>query len=171
MTALTAYFGITDLVDIKPWDQVLVSTAASAVGSVAAQIARLRGARVVGIAGGQEKVDFCTGELGLDACVDYKNGELEPQLRETMPGGIDVYFDNVGVPTLDIVLNQMNELGNIIVCGAINQFQNMDQVQGPSEYLRIPERKLSMRGLTYFHYADPFPEGVKHSGNGLARAG
>lgn len=160
MTGLTAYFGITDLVQVQPGKQVLVSTAAGAVGSVVAQIAKLLGGRVVGIAGGPAKVDFCTRELGLDACVDYKSGALEEQLKSALPDGIDIYFDNVGVPTLDIVLNQMNEFGDIIVCGAINQFQNMDAVQGPSEYLRIPERKLSMLGFTYFHYQDRFPEGV-----------
>lgn len=161
MTGLTAYFGITDLVDVQPGAQVLVSTAAGAVGSIVAQIARMKGARVVGIAGGPKKGRFCVETLGMDACVDYKNGELQPQLQAAMPDGVDIYFDNVGVPTLDIVLNQMNELGSIIVCGAINQFQNMDKVQGPSEYLRIPERKLSMLGFTYFHYADRFPEGVR----------
>lgn len=161
MTGLTAYFGITDLVQVKPGMQVLVSTAAGAVGSVVAQIASLKGARVVGIAGGSGKVSFCVDELGLEACIDYKTGELESQLQAVMPEGVDIYFDNVGVPTLDIVLNQMNEGGSIVVCGAINQFQNMDQVQGPSEYLRIPERKLSMLGFTYFHYADRFPEGVR----------
>jgi NADPH-dependent curcumin reductase CurA len=161
MTGLTAYFGITDLVQVKPGMQVLVSTAAGAVGSVVAQIAKLQGARVVGIAGGPLKVGFCVDELGLDACVDYKNGDPESQLQAVVPGGVDIYFDNVGVPTLDIVLNLMNEGGTIIVCGAINQFQNMDRVQGPNEYLRIPERKLSMLGFTYFHYAERFPEGVK----------
>jgi NADPH-dependent curcumin reductase CurA len=161
MTGLTAYFGITDLVEVKPGMQVLVSTAAGAVGSIAAQIAKLKGARVVGIAGGPRKVRFCVEELGMDACIDYKNGELEPQLRAAMPGGVDIYFDNVGVPMLDIVLNQMNEFGSIIVCGAINQFQHMDEVQGPREYLRIPERKLSMLGFTYFHYAEQFPQGVR----------
>ena len=160
MTGLTAYFGITDLVEVRPGLEVLVSTAAGAVGSVVAQIAKLRGARVVGIAGGPDKCRFCIDQLGMDDCVDYKAGELEAQLHKAMPGGVDIYFDNVGVPTLDIVLNQMNEFGSIIVCGAINQFQNMDEVRGPTEYLRIPERKLSMLGFTYFHYAERFPEGV-----------
>jgi NADPH-dependent curcumin reductase CurA len=160
MTGLTAYFGITDVVQVKPGDQVLVSTAAGAVGSVVAQIARMNGARVVGIAGGPEKIAFCTDELGLDACVDYKNGDLEQQLRQKMPEGIDIYFDNVGVPTLDIALKQMNDFGHVVVCGAINQFQNMDDVQGPADYLRIPERGLSLKGFTYFHYVERFPEGV-----------
>ena len=160
MTGLTAYFGITDLVDVQPGQEVLVSTAAGAVGSIAAQIAKLKGARVTGIAGGPGKVAFCIQELGMDACIDYKQGELAPQLAQAMPDGVDIYFDNVGVPTLDTVLNHMNEFGSIIVCGAINQFQNMDRVQEPSEYLRIPERKLSMLGFTYFHYADRFAEGV-----------
>lgn len=161
MTGLTAYFGITDLVEVQPGAQVLVSTAAGAVGSVVAQIASLRGARVVGIAGGPQKNRFCIDELGMDACIDYKNGELAAQLEAAMPKGVDIYFDNVGMPTLDIVLNHMNEFGSIIVCGAINQYQNMDKVEGPAEYLRIPERKLSMLGFTCFHYAERFPEGVR----------
>jgi NADPH-dependent curcumin reductase CurA len=161
MTGLTAYFGVTDLVDIKPGDQVLISTSAGAVGSIAAQIAKLKGAYVVGIAGGPEKVDFCVNEIGLDGCIDYKNHDFETRLAELMPDGVDIYFDNVGVPILDYVLKQINEEATIIICGAINQFQNMSDVSGPSQYLRIPERKASLLGFTYFHYSDRFHEGVK----------
>lgn len=160
MTGLTAYFGMCDVATIKPGDQVLISTAAGAVGSIAAQIAKIKGAYVVGIAGGPEKVRFCVDELGLDACIDYKNDDFESELAKLMPKGIDVYFDNVGVPMLDFVLKKINEEAQIIICGAINQFQDMDKVTGPSQYLRIPERKASMKGFTYFHYANRFDEGV-----------
>lgn len=159
-TGLTAYFGMTDLVTVNPGDQVLISTAAGSVGSVAAQLAKMRGARVAGIAGGQKKGQFCVEELGMDACVDYKAADFEQRLARAMPDGVDVYFDNVGVPILDAALRLMNECGKVIICGAINQYQNMGQVKGPSEYLKIPERKLSMLGFTCFHYAERYPEGV-----------
>jgi len=160
MTGLTAYFGITAEVEVKPGQQVLVSTAAGAVGSVVAQIAKLRGATVVGVAGGADKVAFCVNELGLDGCIDYKRGDFDQQLAALMPNGVDIYFDNVGVPMLNSVLNHINERSTIIVCGAINQFQQMDAVVGPSQYLRLPERHSTLKGFTYFHYVDRFEQGV-----------
>jgi NADPH-dependent curcumin reductase CurA len=160
MPGLTGYFGMTDLVQPRPGQQVLVSTAAGAVGSVVAQLAKRAGARVVGIAGGTDKNRFCLDELGLDACVDYKAANYEQNLAAALPDGVDIYFDNVGVPTLDMALRLMNECGTVIACGAINQFQHMDRVEGPTEYLKIPERKLSFLGFTCFHYLERFHEGV-----------
>ncbi|WP_240554952.1 MDR family NADP-dependent oxidoreductase [Oceanicoccus sagamiensis] len=160
MTGLTAYVGITKELDITPGQQVLISSSAGAVGSAAAQIAKIKGAYVVGIAGGTEKVDFCINELGLDDCIDYKAGDLDAQLSATMPKGIDIYFDNVGVPILDHVLDHINERSVTLLCGAINQFQNMDEIIGPSLYLRLAERISIMKGFTYYHYLDSFDEAV-----------
>ncbi len=160
MTGLTAYVGITKEVDIKPGQQVLVSTSAGAVGSAVAQIAKIKGAYVVGIAGGKAKVDFCINELGLDDCIDYKAGDVNQQISQCLPNGVDIYFDNVGVPILDNVLDHINERSTILLCGAINQFQQMDQITGPSLYLRLAERLSVMRGFTYYHYLDCFDEAV-----------
>lgn len=160
MTGLTAYVGITKEVDIKPGQQVLVSSAAGAVGSTVAQIAKIKGAYVVGIAGGNEKANFCIDELGLDDCIDYKAGEIDSQLSAKMPNGVDVYFDNVGVPILDHVLDHINERSVTLICGAINQFQTMDNVTGPNLYLRLAERISVMKGFTYYHYLDCFAEAV-----------
>ena len=165
MTGLTAYAGITKEVDVQPGQQVLVSTSAGAVGSAVAQIAKIKGAYVVGIAGGQEKVDFCINELGLDACIDYKAGNIDQQLTEAMPNGVDIYFDNVGVPILDNVLDHINERSVTLICGAINQFQHMDLVAGPSLYLRLAERLSVMKGFTYYHYLDYFDESTEQLKN------
>jgi NADPH-dependent curcumin reductase CurA len=158
MTGLTAWAGITREVDVQPGQQVLVSSSAGAVGSAVAQIAKLKGARVVGIAGGPEKIDFCINTLGLDGCIDYKAEDLDAQLSEVMPNGVDIYFDCVGVPILDTVLNHINERSTILICGAINQFQQMDAVVGPSAYLRLPERHSTLKGFTYYHYFEEYEQ-------------
>jgi NADPH-dependent curcumin reductase CurA len=160
MTGLTAYVGITKEVSVSQGQQVLISTASGAVGSIAAQIAKLQGARVVGIAGGPKKVAMCIDEMGLDACIDYKSGDVSEQISQTMPNGVDIYFDNVGIPILDYVLDHINQDSTTLICGAINQFQHMEQIIGPSLYLRLAERRSVMRGFTYFHYLDCFDEAV-----------
>jgi NADPH-dependent curcumin reductase CurA len=158
MTGMTSYFGITAAVDVQPGQHVLVSTAAGAVGSLVAQIAKLKGAHVVGIAGGAKKCKFVVEELGCDACIDYKSGDLGAQLTEKMPNGIDIYYDNVGVPILDIALLHINECATIVLCGAMTQIHNLNQVVGPSEYLKIAERNANIRGFTSYYYRDRFPE-------------
>ena len=160
MTGMTSYFGITAAVDVQPGQQVLVSTAAGAVGSVVAQIAKLKGAHVVGIAGGPQKCKFVVETLGCDACIDYKSDDICAQLTEKMPDGIDIYYDNVGVPILDAALRHINECATIVVCGAITQIHNLNQVAGPSEYLKIAERNANLKGFTSYYYQDRFPEAV-----------
>ena len=153
-TGVTAYFGIFDVGAVKAGDTVAVSGAAGAVGSMAAQLARLAGAsRVIGIAGGPEKVAFLTSELGLDAAIDYKNEDVAARLGELAPDGIDVFYDNVGGDILDAVLMHIVEGSRVVICGAISQYQNMDEVRGPRHYLKLAERHARMEGfaVTHFH--------------------
>jgi NADPH-dependent curcumin reductase CurA len=155
-TGLTAYAGMLNLGDPKEGETVVVSGAAGAVGSVACQLAKIRGARVIGIAGGPHKCEYLK-EIGCDDAVDYKNGDVNAQLRELAPGGVNVFFDNVGGDILDAVLDNITTGARVVICGAISQYANMADVTGPSLYLRLAERNSSMHGFTVFHYQDQYP--------------
>lgn len=157
-TGLTAYAGMMCVGKVQPEETVVVSAAAGAVGSMACQIARIAGARVIGIAGGEEKCDFLRSDIGCHDAVDYKSGNLADKLREACPDGIDVFFDNVGGEVLDAALDNIAKCARVVICGAISQYNDMTQVAGPSLYLRIPERNASMLGFTVDHYADQFPD-------------
>lgn len=157
-TGVTAWVGMKLIGQPDPGDTVVVTAAAGAVGSVAAQVARIAGANVIGIAGGPHKAEFLTDELGLAAAIDYKNEDVAGRLRELAPNGVDVFFDNVGNPILDIVLDQIAERATIVICGAVAQYDHMDDVHGPSKYLRIAERCASLHGFTVMHYVERWPE-------------
>jgi NADPH-dependent curcumin reductase CurA len=159
-TGLTAYFGIREVGRVQPGDTVVVSAAAGAVGSLAGQIARLDGGRVIGIAGGPDKCRLLTNELGFDGAIDYKGDDVDARLRELAPDGIDVYFDNVGGEMLDIVLDQIREQARIVICGAISQYHgDMSKgVRGPSLYLRLAERHSRMEGYAVNHFTAQFGE-------------
>jgi len=169
-TGLTAYFGIREVGQVKPGETVVVSAAAGAVGSLAGQIARLDGARVIGIAGGPEKCAHLTEKLGFDAAVDYKGQDVDARLRELAPDGIDVYFDNVGGEILDIVLDQIKEQARVVICGAISQYHgDMSKgVRGPSLYLRLAERHARMEGYAVTHFATQFGEAESQLAKWLA---
>jgi NADPH-dependent curcumin reductase len=157
-TGLTAYFGVVDVGGVGPSDTVVVSGAAGAVGSMAVQLARLAGAaRVIGIAGGSVKGAYVVDELGADAAIDYRGDDVAARLRELAPGGIDVFFDNVGGEVLDIVLDQIAERGRIVVCGAVSQYEHMDDVRGPRNYLKLAERHARMEGFAVTYFASDFP--------------
>jgi len=156
MTGMTAYFGLLDVGAPKAGETVVVSGAAGAVGATVGQIAKIKGCRVVGIAGGPEKCAFVTGELGFDAAVDYKSGELRKALKEACPGGIDVYFDNVGGEILDTCLALINLRARIVICGAISQYNNTTPVKGPANYLSLLVNRARMEGMVVFDYADRF---------------
>ena len=115
------------------------------------------GARVIGIAGGEEKCDYLRSEIGCDDAVDYKSGDLSLKLKASCTDGIDVFFDNVGGDVLDAALDNIAKCARVVICGAISQYNDMTSVTGPSLYLRIPERNASMLGFTVDHYADQFP--------------
>jgi len=160
-TGLTAYFGIREVGQVKSGDTVVVSAAAGAVGCLAGQIAKIDGAeRVIGIAGGAEKCAYLTKELGFDAAVDYKGEDVDERLRELAPEGIDVYFDNVGGPMLDVVLDQIREQARVVICGAISQYHgDMSKgVRGPNLYLRLAERHARMEGFAVTHFGARFGE-------------
>ena len=160
MPGLTAYFGLLDVCEPKEGETVVVSGAAGAVGSVASQIAKIIGCRVVGIAGGAEKCCYLIEELGLDAAIDYKGEDVRQGLRERCPGGIDVYFDNVGGDILDIVMGQLASRARISICGAISQYNNMGAVQGPKNYLALLVNQARMEGFVVSDYAQRFGEGI-----------
>ena len=133
MTGLTAYFGLLDVAKLSEGDTVVVSGAAGAVGNAAGQIAKIKGARVIGIAGGADKCRWLVEELGFDAAIDYKAEDVRRALREAAPEGVDVYFDNVGGDILDAVLTRLARGARIVICGAVSQYNATDGVQGPSE--------------------------------------
>ena len=153
MPGLTAYFGLLDTGQPKEGETVVVSGAAGAVGSVVGQIAKLKGCRVVGIAGDQQKVDYCVNELGFDACVNYKSGDLSGALRAACPKGIDVYFDNVGGDILDVALAQLRFKARVVICGAISQYNNTTPVHGPANYLSLLVNRARMEGIVVFDNA------------------
>ena len=153
MPGLTAYFGLLNTGQPQAGETVVVSGAAGAVGSVVGQIAKLKGCRVVGLAGDQEKVDYCVKELGFDACVNYKTENVRAALRAACPQGIDVYFDNVGGQILDFALEQIRLRARIVICGAISQYNNTTPVQGPSNYLSLLVNRARMEGIVVFDNA------------------
>lgn len=158
-TGLTAYFGILEVGRVAAGETVVVSAAAGAVGSLAGQIARRRGAtNVIGIAGGAEKSRFLVDELGFTAAIDYKNENVAERLDALAPNGIDVFFDNVGGSILDDVLMRIKEGSRIVICGAISQYENMESVHGPRNYLKLAERHATMAGYAVFHFADRYAE-------------
>jgi NADPH-dependent curcumin reductase CurA len=159
LTGLTAYFALLDVGRIREGDTVVVSGAAGAVGSVAGQIAKLKGCRVIGIAGGQDKCRALLEEFGFDAAIDYKSENLRTALREHAPGGVDVYFDNVGGDVLDAVLTRLARGARIIICGAVSQY-NAEQVRGPANYLSLLVARASMTGMVVFDYQDRYPQAM-----------
>ena len=162
-TGLTAYFGIVDVGQVKKGDTVVVSGAAGAVGSVAGQIARLSGAsKVIGIAGGAHKSKFLVDDLKFDAAIDYKNENVAARLDELAPDGINVFYDNVGGDILDAVLMRIIEGSRIVICGGISQYENMDDVRGPKNYMKLAERHATMEGFAVFHFAEHYARAEKH---------
>lgn len=149
---LTAYFGVTDIGKLQAGETLVVSAAAGAVGSLAGQIGKLLGARVVGIAGGAEKCRWLTEELGFDAAIDYKAGGLFKNLRAACPSGIDVYFDNVGGATLEAALSLINLRGRIAVCGLISQYNNTAPAPGPANLGMLIVRRARMEGFLVLDY-------------------
>ncbi|MCX3290377.1 NADP-dependent oxidoreductase [Streptomyces sp. NEAU-H22] len=162
---LTAYFGITDGLQVKPGDTVVVSAATGATGSLAVQIAKALGAkRVIGTAGGEEKCRWVIEKTGCDVAIDYKTDNLDARLRELCPDGVDAYFDNVGGDMLDTMLLHMNPLGRVLICGAMSSGYCDVKLQGPSNYMRICTYQLTVRGILLFFYRDRLAEGAAQLG-------
>lgn len=168
---ITAWVGLIRVAQVVAGDVVVVSGAAGAVGSVVVQLAKARGARVIGIAGGPAKCSYLVETLGADVAIDYKNGDLARQLAAAAPDGVDVFFDNVGGEILDIVLDHLAPSGGrIAICGAISQYQNLDDVRGPKLYLRLAERNAMMKGFVVSFYEADYPAAVAEISD-LMRAG
>jgi NADPH-dependent curcumin reductase CurA len=168
MPGFTAYFGLLDVGKPEPGQTVVVSGAAGAVGTVVGQIAKIKGCRAVGIAGGVDKCRYLTAELGFDVAIDYKNTDVKAALREACPQGIDVYFDNVGGEILDIALTRLARHARIVICGAISQYNNATAVKGPANYLSLLVNRASMTGMVVFDYAKRYPEAVREMAGWMA---
>ena len=159
-TGITAWIGMRCVAKPRPGDTFVVSAAAGAVGSIAGQIAKRDGARVIGIAGGERKTRFLTETLGFDAAIDYKNEDVNARLRELAPQGVNVFFDNVGGPILDAVLDNIAMHGKVVICGAVSQYDQMENVTGPAMYLRLAERQATMEGFAFFHFPESMAPGA-----------
>lgn len=160
MPGMTAYFGLMDIGQPQPGETLVVSGAAGAVGQTVGQLAKIKGCRVVGIAGGKAKCDWVVEELKFDACIDYKAGAVKDGLKEYCPKGVDIYFDNVGGEILDTVLTHLHLKARIIICGAISQYNNTNAVAGPKNYLSLLVNRARMEGMVVFDYADRFNEAI-----------
>jgi hypothetical protein len=145
-----------------------VSAASGAVGSLVGQIAKIKGCRAVGIAGGSKKCDYTIKELGFDGCIDYKRGPIFPGMAQYCPDGVDIYFDNVGGDILDAVLTRIRMKARVIICGAISQYNNTAPIQGPKNYMSLLVNRARMEGFVVFDYASRYGEAQRQLGQWLA---
>ena len=157
IAGLTAYCGLIEVGQPKAGETVVVSGAAGSVGAHAGQIAKIKGCRVVGIAGVAEKCAYLTDQLGFDAAVDYKAQPIGAGLKQACPDGIDVFFDNVGGEILDAVLARINRFGRLALCGAISQYNLTDTPYGLRNVIVLVPRSVRMQGFIYFNYRDQWP--------------
>ena len=167
MPGMTAYFGLKELGQPKAGETVVVSAASGAVGSVVGQLAKIAGCRAVGIAGGPVKCDYVKRELGFDACIDYKAGNLDEDLRAACPNGVDVYFDNVGGATLDTLLRRMNLFSRIVVCGLISEY-NTTEPYGLKNIRAMLVNRIRMQGMIVFDWKERYGEALQALAEHLA---
>jgi NADPH-dependent curcumin reductase CurA len=161
MTGMTAYFGLLDVGRPVAGETVVVSGAAGAVGGVVGQLAKLKGCRAVGIAGGAEKCTYVVEELGFDAAIDYKSQDVAAGLHEHCAKGIDIYFDNVGGEILDAALARLARNAHVVICGAISQYNATEPVAGPSNYLSLLVNHASMTGFVISDYLSQYADGLR----------
>jgi NADPH-dependent curcumin reductase CurA len=161
MTGMTAYFGMLDVGKVRAGDTVAVSGAAGATGSVAGQIAKIAGCRVIGIAGGPEKCRWLTETAGFDAAVDYKSEKVRARLAELAPRGIDVFFDNVGGAILDAALARLANRARVVLCGGISRSNAVGPTPGPANYFNLVFRRARMEGFIVVDYAPRFAEAAR----------
>ncbi|QJY45781.1 NADP-dependent oxidoreductase [Pseudonocardia broussonetiae] len=167
MTGMTAYFGLFDVGALREGDTVVVSGAAGAVGSVVGQLAKIKGCRVVGIAGGAEKCAWIVDELGFDAAIDYRSEDVGRALRTHAPDGVDVYFDNVGGDILDAALARLARGARVVICGAISTYNATERPQGPANYMSLLVNRARMEGFVVFDYADRYADAAAELGGWL----
>jgi len=168
MTGMTAYFGLLETGQPRLGDTVVVSAAAGAVGSIVGQIAKIKGCRAVGIAGGADKCGYLVSDLGFDAIIDYKSEDVTEALRKTCPQGINIYFDNVGGDILEAALANLARGARIVICGAISQYNNTGPVHGPSNYLSLLVSRATMKGMLVFDYADRYAHAIQEMAGWMA---
>lgn len=156
LPGMTAYFGMLEIGQPKPGETVVVSGAAGAVGMTAGQIAKIKGCRVVGIAGSQMKCEFIVKELGFDAAINYNAEDVKLALRTHCPNGLDIYFDNVGGDILEACLGNLALHARVVICGAISQYNNTTAIRGPSNYLSLLVYRARMEGFLVFDYATQY---------------
>jgi NADPH-dependent curcumin reductase CurA len=159
MPGMTAYFGLKEIGQPKPGETVVVSAASGAVGSVVGQLARISGCRAVGIAGGAAKCDYVRRELGFDACIDYKAGNLAAALKEACPKGVDVYFDNVGGEVFDTLLVRMNLHARVVVCGLISDY-NATQPYAIRNWRAVLVNRIRLQGMIVFDWKERYGEAL-----------
>ncbi len=165
MPGLTAYFGVHDVAQLKAGETIVVSAASGAVGQVVGQIAKVAGARAVGIAGGPDKCKLLIDQFGFDAAVDYKAGKIWNQLKAACPNGIDVDFENVGGEIFDAVLGQMNKFGRVALCGLISGYNATEPVPGPKNMPLVLTQRLRVQGFIVFDFAAKYPEALDSLGH------
>ena len=163
MPGVTAYVGLLDIGQPKAGETVVVSAASGAVGSVVGQMAKLRDCRVVGVAGGKEKCDFVVKELGFDACIDHRAGDLDAALAAAAPKGIDVYFENVGGPLLDAVLLRCNPFARIPLCGMVSQY-NATERYGVKNLMMAVGMRIRVQGFIVSDHMQRWPEALRQLG-------
>jgi NADPH-dependent curcumin reductase CurA len=167
MPGVTAWIGLTDIGQPKPGETVVVSAASGAVGSVVGQLAKARGCRVVGVAGGREKCDFVTKELGFDACIDHRAGDLVKVLAAAAPKGIDIYFENVGGPLLDAVLALCNPFARIPLCGMVSQYNAGNERYGVKNLVAAVGMRVKLQGFIVSDHLNRWPEALKELSEGV----
>ncbi len=163
-TGLTGWFGMIDIGKPQAGETVVVSAAAGAVGSIAGQLAKLRGARVIGIAGGKAKCDWLTAGLGFDGAIDYKNEDVGAALDRLCPNGVDVNFENVGGEIMDAVFSRMNNFGRMVLCGMISTYNKDGVPAGPTDFSRILMHRLMVKGFIIIDYLHRAPEALAELG-------
>jgi len=161
LTGLTAYFGLLEIGKPKETETVVVSGAAGATGMIVGQIAKIKGCRAIGIAGGPDKCSFLTQELGYDAAIDYKSEDVAARLRELCPKGIDVYFDNVGGDILEAALGNLAMHARVVLCGAISGYNDMRNTRGPRNYMNLLIQRSRMEGFIVTDFAAKFGDAVR----------
>lgn len=158
VTGMTAYFGLLDIGRPKRGETVFVSAAAGAVGSIVGQLAKIRGCRVVGIAGSRDKCDWLVNELGFDVAINRRDADWRDQLKRACPNGIDVNFENVGGEIMEAVMDLMNLQGRVVLCGMISQYNRVDRSNlGPKNFVEVLFKRLTIRGFIILDYVERFP--------------
>jgi NADPH-dependent curcumin reductase CurA len=168
MTGMTAYFGLLEIGQPKAGETVVVSGAAGAVGALVGQIAKLKGCRAVGIAGGPDKCLYLVEELGFDAAVDYRKGDVRAGLKQHCEKGIDIYFDNVGGEILDVALSLLAKKARVVICGAISQYNSTTGMQGPKNYMSLLVNRARMEGFVVFDFAARYGEAARQIAGWIA---